>query len=722
MNVGALSLGALILWSLGTVVLVLGLAFLARLSRVRTAAAALDGLDEAVLVLDQKDCILWASLEASRLLGPSLEGRYLSEFVVDSEDRLLSARDPQPGNDGDAGDCLSRVVPTTVPMIGLRGEIAVHPIWGFVPWKGGQQRSLLLRDMRPWLSRAGHQLTSATDQLEERLAEETRARRLAQVANDAKSAFLASMSREIRTPINGILGMVQLLFESELDAEQADSLGIVRTSSEALLTIVNDILDVSKIDAGKLDIEPIEFDLKVAVSEVAELMAVKCAESELELILHFLEDAPRGVIGDPGRLRQVVANLVGSAIKFTESGQVVVEVFDRCSDERMARFRVEVRGTGIGIEESALATLFDDFTQAGPSTSRIYGGTGLGLAISKRLVELMDGVIGVESSPGLGTTFWFELEFPRAELSRLSFESEAALVGRRVLVVDDSEIDRRVVSDALERRGLTVVCAESGEQGLATWGGPEVPFDFVILDQEMPGMSGMSLAARICASEVDRERPRLILLTSTGFRGDARRAADSGIDSYLPKPVELRSLYEALLALAASPEGAPSLVTRHALRETHEARAEAYSNGDARPCRVLLVEDNPTNQKVAQGMLKRLNCEVCIAENGREGVDRAFSEPFDLILMDCQMPVLDGLTATGEVRGRERADEHRLIVAMTANAMSGDRERCLEAGTDDYLSKPVTLGALRQIFETWRLGPFSSEGQSRDDLQPGVSA
>ena len=533
------------------------------------------------------------------------------------------------------------------------------------------------------------------------------ARKKAEALARAKSEFLATMSHEIRTPMNGVLGMTQVLSNTKLSSDQRQYLDIITESGKALLALINDILDFSKIEAGMLALDPISFDLERAAHEVSQLLVGSARAKGLELILRYAPDCPRLVIGDAGRIRQILVNLVGNAIKFTERGHVLIDISGEIQNTDQVHFRIDVIDTGIGIEPGALGRLFQSFSQADSSTTRRFGGTGLGLAICKRLAEAMGGTIDVESVPGAGTTFRVELALP---LSASDDETEplpqAALEGVRVLVVEDHPVNRQVLQEQLQQLKMRVKGADHAQSALtilreAAEAGE--PFELAVLDYLMPDQDGEQLAQAIRA-EPALAGLSLVMLTSAPHSGDLGRFKAVGFDGYLTKPVRSDLLTQALsmvLGVAKSGSEGPLITVHHLIdsrRHPEEARARPSFTG-----RVLLVEDVEFNQLVAKTMLGQLGLSVDLATNGEEALVSWSQSEYDLILMDCQMPVMDGFQATRAIREQE-VERHRdrlPIIALTANAMSDDREKCEAAGMDDFLAKPIEEHVLIELLRRW---------------------
>lgn len=538
-------------------------------------------------------------------------------------------------------------------------------------------------------------ITERTQELETATQEALRLAEDAQAANVAKSQFLANMSHEIRTPMNGVLGMTELLLTTQMTDRQRHMAETVQRSGSALLSIINDILDFSKIEAGKLELERIEFGLRQTLEEAVELFAEPAGKKGIELTCFLPNEIPDAVIGDPVRLRQIVLNLVGNAMKFTERGDVSVRVHCLAQDADRVTLKYEVRDTGIGIPEETQKRLFTAFSQADGSTTRRFGGTGLGLAIVRQLVHLMGGEVGIESVPGQGSTFWFttQLGYNPTQRSKDSAASQS-LAGTRVLIVDDNTTNRFILEAQLETWEAETISADSAAMALdqlrqAVAGG--TPVDLAILDIHMPDMDGIELARVMKADPALRTIP-LLALSSVEPDTSPGQAASSNFFAWLRKPARQSMLRDCLLRQRyASTEAAP--ITASA------PPAPPVSNR-----RVLLVEDNPVNREVGLGMLEFLGYHVDLAEHGQHAVEAVSMHRYDLVFMDCQMPILDGFAATAAIRQHEASvgtGHHIPIIALTANAMEGDRNKCLEAGMDDYLSKPFSQEDLRAALQRW---------------------
>ncbi len=512
-----------------------------------------------------------------------------------------------------------------------------------------------------------------------------------------KSEFLTNMSHEIRTPMNGVLGYLGLL-STQAFGDRNEMMEFVqgaKSSADTLLTLINDVLDFSKIDAGKLVLESIEFDLRSVVEETAQLLAPRAHQKGIELACLVEFGVPLALKGDPTRLRQVLINLTGNAVKFTEKGEVVIRANLLDETDGEAKIRFSVKDTGIGIPSEKQHLLFQSFTQVDGSSTRRYGGTGLGLAISKQLVELMGGSIGFDSYPGAGSEFWFEVTLSKNLASRSHLFS-VDVKDLPVLVVDDNAVNRDILCRMLESFGCRPLSAASSQEALTILQKKLIEGDPVrlgVIDFQMPEENGRELAQKIKANPALRQTA-LMLLTSVGTRGDAAMARETGFSAYLHKPVKQSQLLDAISAIVgrqslSEDSAASPLITRHWLEEVRRTGT------------ILLAEDNPVNQAVAEAILSRAGYTVVTVENGREAVEVLSERNFDLVLMDVQMPEMDGLVATAEIRRLPGIKSKTPVIAMTAHALSGDREKCLEAGMDDYITKPLNSLELKEMAERW---------------------
>jgi two-component system sensor histidine kinase/response regulator len=658
-----------------------------RFLRISRSKAISLGLDRPEQAINTTDADHFHSIHALRALADEQEIIRTGQPIVSKEEELIWP-------DGHATWGLVTKAPLRDRQGNIIGTMGItHDI---------TDRKLVERE----LASKAEELVRSNTALEE-LA------KVAKAASLAKSEFLANMSHEIRTPLNGIIGMTDLALETELTDEQRDYLETVKLSADSLLNVINDILDFSKIEAGKIDMEAIDFDLQECLEGALKSLALRADEKELELLCEVSPEAAETVVGDPGRLRQILINLIGNALKFTSEGEVGLKVEVDSIEEGAQTLHFTVSDTGVGIAPEKLKTIFDSFSQADTSTTREYGGTGLGLTISKRLIETMGGRIWVGSEPGVGSQFHFTIRLGTTTAQEVVSKGTVApafLLGIKVLIVDDNRTNRRILEGLLKRWGMNPTAVADGEKALDALSvarAADEPYGLILTDMHMPKMDGFGLVEQI-KQRMDISPSTIMMLTSGGQRGDAARCSELGIPAYLLKPVRQTELREAITRVLGMKEqaGPTPVITPYSLKNDSDP---------GKSLRILLAEDNPVNQKLAVRMLEKRGHHVTVAINGRQALSALEKDKFDLVLMDVQMPEMDGLEATTRLRKQEKGTgHHQAVVAMTALVMKGDRERCMSAGMDGYLSKPIRPHELDEVLDRYL-------GSDRQDL-PAVES
>ena len=686
--------------------------------------------NDAIIKLDHEGRISYWNRAAEEIFQYTMEevlGRNLHTMLAPSRFHAQHIEAFNTFRETGSGAAIGK----TLELAALRKngeEFPVELSLSAVQIKGNWEAIGILRDITE-RKKAEEELRRSNQLLEEAVAKANKLAVQAETANRAKSEFLANMSHEIRTPMNGILGMTDLLLNTALEGEQRRYTEIIQSSGDALLALINDILDFSKIEAGRLELETIDFDLQSMMDNLCSSLAMKAQEKGLEFICTEGPDVPEILQGDPGRLRQILTNLVGNAIKFTRSGEVTVRITVESETDDDVLLRFTVRDTGIGIPTEKFAILFDKFSQVDASTTRQYGGTGLGLAISKQLAIMMGGEIGVRSEKGRGSEFWFTARLLKSSAGEtLKAPVHSSMQGARVLIVDDNATNREVLrvqtaswgmipSEAVDGPGALQMLYQALDTGTI--------YSLAIIDMQMPGMDGEQLG-RAIRSDRRFDMTGMVLMTSMGMRGDAQRVEDAGFSAYLTKPVRPSELHTCLATVlmqkGKASEGRP-IVTRHSIRDVFHILAKDRE----KQARILIVEDNLINQQVAQEILNEFGLLSDTAVNGAEALKILSETQYDLVLMDVQMPVMDGLEATKKIRSAESGgiNPEIPIVAMTAHALQSDRDMCLKAGMSDYVSKPVNPKALAEVLEKWLpegKGAFSEEAVKAEKAEEGKVA
>ena len=682
----------------------------------RIIDAAVDGL----ITITEKGVIQTFNPACVRIFG------YTAEEAIGQNVKMLMPEPYQSAHDGYLADSTAdsslRVIGKGRQLLGRRKDGTIFPIdlaVSEIHLQGKRIFSGLVRDITE------HKLNE--ERVEKYTQEIEQARDEAERATRLKSEFLANMSHEIRTPMNGIIGMTNLLLDCDLNVTQRGYAETVIHSAEALLQIINDILDFSKIEAGKIDLEHISFDMQLLCEEICELMQYKATEKDLEMLLQYPVGMPRFVKGDPGRVRQILLNLISNAIKFTEKGHVLLCVKQIEGTIGKTGFRFEIQDTGMGIPADKTDYIFNKFSQADGSTTRKFGGTGLGLAICKELTRLMEGDVGVTSVYGEGSNFWFHilLETDKEGEASVFSPTDRDLEGLRILVVDDNAIARQIVCEQLQPYGVTVYAIEGSKEAM-DYLESEANFDIAILDFMMPEMNGAELAVRLKANP-ETEKISLVMLTSAPTRGDKEHMSEIGFAAYLSKPINHWHLRDVLSVIAKARKDNKTIpmITQHNLKEAKQGKQrKTGSTLRFESVQILLVEDNPINLQVASTMLEKYGCRVTPAGDGDEAVKQVGKMPFDLIFMDCQMPVLDGYEATRFIRKQEAVEKRPRtpIIAFTANALKGDDEKCFAAGMDDYISKPVRQSEMERVLIRWlKKEPFAEMESTPMQNQNAVS-